>query len=157
MALEAVFLSKATAFPTFHQNSPQRLEHRALAPRVDPPPVPERPASSGQMSFHGSRFEFIEQTGYEPAVDAMPVLLFSRTTSSFDPCYPESGTVIGSSPSQKNPGTDVPPSANPGQNCNDPGPYTGAYSLGNAFPIYVSARYCGSKDEWRIRYSVYYV
>lgn len=56
-----------------------------------------------------------------------------------------------------NPGTDVPINANPGTNCNDPGPLNGAYTLGNSFPTYVSASWCGEKGEWRIQYYNYYV
>ncbi len=73
------------------------------------------------------------------------------------PCYPESAVVIGSNPPLMNPGTDVPNTPNPGTNCNDPGPYHGAYSLGNRFPIYVVATHCSNKDEWRINYNAYYV
>lgn len=57
------------------------MVNNSLHARQDPPQVPERPATSGPNSFHGSRFEFLQTTGYEPAVDAMPVFLFSRTTS----------------------------------------------------------------------------
>jgi hypothetical protein len=32
-----------------------------------------------------------------------------------------------------------------------------AMSLGQAFPVYVSARYCEPSDEWWINYDVYYV
>ena len=35
--------------------------------------------------------------------------------------------------------------------------YAIAYSPGNAFPVYVSARYCGGGDEWFINYDLYYV
>ena len=71
------------------------------------------------------------------------------------PCYPESAIKLDTG--GQNPGTDVPINANPGTNCNDPGPLDGPYSLGNPFPIYVSATYCDNKDEWRIQYYNYYV
>jgi hypothetical protein len=54
-----------------------------LRTREDPPPIPERPATSGPGSFHGSQFQFLEQTGYAPAVDAMPVFVFSTTQKEF--------------------------------------------------------------------------
>ncbi len=56
--------------------------------RDAPPPIPVRPSTSDPNSFHGSQFQYLEQTGYAPAVDAMPVFLFSRTQPIYvrDPC-----------------------------------------------------------------------
>lgn len=83
-----------------------------------------------------------------------------------DPCYPESAIVLGSNPPKPNPGTGPdelkglphgPLSYNPGADCTNPGPYHGAYSLGNPFPVYASAAWCGDHGGWRINYDVYYV
>jgi hypothetical protein len=98
-------------------------------------------------------------------------------TISKEACYPESAIKLGSNPPEKNPGTDGdlgPAGIWPGADCTDPGPYHGAYvkrsqeyatatnlprsySKGNPFPLYVTAKYCGSLKEWRVTYSVYYV
>ncbi|KAH0551444.1 hypothetical protein GP486_007341, partial [Trichoglossum hirsutum] len=75
-------------------------------------------------------------------------------------CYPESAIKIGSNPPEKNPGTDGdlgPAGIWPGVDCTDPGPYNGAYSKGNPFPLYVTAKYCSSLKQWRVTYSAYYV
>ena len=69
----------STASPVSYPSSPQHMVNSSLHTRQDPPEVPERPATSGPTSFHGSRFEFLKETGFEPAVDAMPVFLFART------------------------------------------------------------------------------
>ncbi|KAL8864260.1 MAG: hypothetical protein Q9174_007415, partial [Haloplaca sp. 1 TL-2023] len=130
---------------------PPRLLRRA------PPEIPPKPESSGPGSFHGSQFDFLEETGYAPAVDAMPVWMFSRTETTFSPCYPEGGTnADGTGP---NPGTDVPPSADPGEDCQDVGGENkGAYTIAeNDFPTYVSASWCGNVGEWRMQFYNYYV
>lgn len=120
--------------------------------------IPERPASSGPMSFYKDQFEFLETTGYAPAVDGMPVFLFASTQDQFKPCYPESGVKLGSNPPEKNPGTSNPIGANPGEDCTGPGVDSNeAYTLGNPFPVYVSALYCEGTNEWRINYDLYYV
>lgn len=54
-----------------------------LEPRQDIPEIPPKPATNGPGSFHGSQFEFLEQTDYAPAVDAMPVWVYSRTQKEF--------------------------------------------------------------------------
>ena len=50
-----------------------------LKPRQDIPKIPPKPETSGPGLFHSSQFELLEQTGYAPAVDAMPVWVYSRT------------------------------------------------------------------------------
>ncbi|KAL9627599.1 MAG: hypothetical protein Q9204_006453 [Flavoplaca sp. TL-2023a] len=127
-----------------------------LEPRQDIPEVPPKPPTSGPGSFHGSQFQFLKQTDFAPAVDAMPVWVYSRTQKEFSPCAPEGGTdTTGKGP---NPGTNVPPSASPGEDCMDVGPDpSGPYTLANAFPTYVGAVYCDDSDEWRIQYYNYYV
>ncbi|KAI4186159.1 MAG: hypothetical protein L6R41_003651 [Letrouitia leprolyta] len=137
--------------PTGTNNTSSRL-----ASRESPPEIPPKPPTSGPGSFHGSQFVFLEETGYAPAVDAMPVWVYTRTQKEFSPCYPEGGTnQAGDGP---NPGTNVPISASPGEDCTDTGTkLTGRYTLANAFPTYVSASWCGNKDEWRIQYYNYYV
>lgn len=128
------------------------------------PLIPSRPSSISNTSFHGSQFVFFDEWGFHegsPAVEAMPVYFFSTTdTKHLDPCYPESAVVIGSSPPKPNPGTGYlggVPSLNPGQWCNNPGPFKGPYSDGNPFPVYVSAAYCEGLQEWRVNYALYYV
>lgn len=54
-----------------------------LRTREDSTPIPERPATSGLGSFHGSQFQFLEQNGYAPAVDATLVFVFSTTQKEF--------------------------------------------------------------------------
>ncbi|KAL8880584.1 MAG: hypothetical protein Q9198_002041 [Flavoplaca austrocitrina] len=127
-----------------------------LKPRQDIPEIPPKPKTSGPGSFHGSQFVFLEQTGYAPAVDAMPVWVYSRTQKEFSPCAPEGGTdTTGDKP---NPGTHVGTSASPGEDCTDVGPEPNdPYTFGNAFPTYVGARWCDSPKEWRIQYYNYYV
>lgn len=61
-----------------------------------------------------------------------------------------------------NPGTDVPWDAEPGRDCNDPGPYNGRFSKGNPFPNYISTALCGDKSpeqggQMRVTYQIYYV
>ncbi|KAL8851478.1 MAG: hypothetical protein Q9221_003578 [Calogaya cf. arnoldii] len=109
------------------------------------PKIPPKPESSGPGSFHGSQFEFLEETGFAPAIDAMP-----------SPCAPEGGTDdSGNAP---NPGTDVPASASPGEDCTDVGPQpSGPYTLANPFPTYVGASWCGNLGEWRMQFYNYYV
>ncbi|KAL9027240.1 MAG: hypothetical protein Q9180_007359, partial [Flavoplaca navasiana] len=72
------------------------------------------------------------------------------------PCAPEGGTdTTGTGP---NPGTNVPSSASPGEDCTDIGPDPiGPYTLADAFPTYVGAVWCRDSDEWRIQYYNYYV
>jgi hypothetical protein len=111
--------------------------------------IPERPDGVSFRAFHGSQFENFDSLGFEwdsPAVEHAPVFLFSRTgrfTVSIvhnprnrdwpdgfqSPCYPESATVLGSNPVRPNPGTWVPISANPGENCMSPGSYFGGEYL----------------------------
>lgn len=74
------WFSATAAFPSLPI---QESARRSISYRGNPPAIPERPTSSGPNSFHGSQFEFLEQTGYAPAVDAMPVFLYSRTTRTF--------------------------------------------------------------------------
>ena len=120
--------------------------------------IPARPASSGPMSFHQDQFNFLETTGYGPAVDGMPVFLYATTDSGFWPCYPESGVQLGSDPPEINPGTDTPLGANPGQDCTGPGVGSNqAYTLANPFPVYVEALYCAGTNQWRVNYDLYYV
>lgn len=168
------------AFPTFPSSITPNNHSLFAYSRDVLPQVPERPASSGLNSFHGNQFKYLEQTGFGPAVDAMPVFLYSRTTSLFvsnvelgsflsdlnivqQPCYPESAIQHhdedgpSNAPEEPNKGTHVPIGANPGKSCTDPGPYHGAYSEGNSFPVYVIARYCNKTDDWRVTYNVYYV
>ncbi|KAL8919112.1 MAG: hypothetical protein Q9172_005142 [Xanthocarpia lactea] len=58
-----------------------------LGPRQDIPEVPPKPPTSGPGSFHGSQFQFLEQTNFAPAVDSMPVWMFSRTQKEFGAIY----------------------------------------------------------------------
>ncbi|KAL8767862.1 MAG: hypothetical protein Q9209_005754 [Squamulea sp. 1 TL-2023] len=130
--------------------------HPQLMARQSPPEIPPKPSTSGPGSFHGSQFQFLEQTGFAPAVDAMPVWMYSRTQKEFSPCYPEGGTdLTGNAP---NPGTNVGASASPGEDCSDAGPQpSGPYTLGNPFPTYVGASWCGNVNEWRMQFYNYYV
>ncbi|KAL8960332.1 MAG: hypothetical protein Q9193_002950, partial [Seirophora villosa] len=118
------------------------------------PKVPPKPETSGPGSFHGSQFDFLEENGYAPAIDAMPVWVYSTTEDLFSPCYPE-GATKGNGP---NPGTNVGAGASPGEDCTSPGPKSkSAYTLSNAFPTYISASWCGNVKEWRIQFYNYYV
>lgn len=66
--------------------------------------------------------------------------------------------MIGSNPVQPNPGTDGPQgtaSYNPGADCTNPGDYNGEMTLGNDFPVYVSAAWCD--PVWKVNYDLYYV
>ncbi|KAL8627243.1 hypothetical protein Q9189_007064 [Teloschistes chrysophthalmus] len=121
-----------------------------------PPELPPKPSTSGPGSFHGSQFAFLEETDFAPAVDAMPVWMFSTTQKEFGPCYPEGATnTTGNGP---NPGTNVGISASPGEDCMDPGvPTTGPYTLSNPFPTYVGAMWCENVKEWRVQFYNYYV
>jgi len=77
-----------------------------------------------------------------------------------DPFYPESAIVLGSDPPRPNPGTDGrfgTASYNLGADCTNPGPYHGAYTLGNDFPVYTSASWCGGDSVWKLNYDLYYV
>lgn len=47
------------------------------------PKVPPKPETSGPGSFHGSQFDFLEENGYAPAIDAMPVWVYSTTEDLF--------------------------------------------------------------------------
>lgn len=137
------------------------LGQRYQVRRQDIPTIPPRPEGVGAESFHGSQFQFFDEHGFvagSPGVEAAPVFLFSRTQSIYDPCYPESAIVLGSNPPKPNPGSRRKfgtGSVNPGAHCTNPGPYDGAYSHGNRFPVYMSAAYCG--DSWRVNYDLYYV
>lgn len=64
--------------PTGTNNTSSRL-----ASRESPPEIPPKPPTSGPGSFHGSQFVFLEETGYAPAVDAMPVWVYTRTQKEF--------------------------------------------------------------------------
>lgn len=52
---------------------------KLVAARQEIPQLPSKPSTSGQDSFHGSQFLYLEETGFAPAVDAMPVWVFSTT------------------------------------------------------------------------------
>ncbi len=76
----------ATGTGAFPNLRPSRMPHgnnHSLNARDNLPPIPMRPASSGSNSFHGHQFEYLQHMGYAPAVDAMPVFLYSRTTKAF--------------------------------------------------------------------------
>ncbi|KAL8840463.1 MAG: hypothetical protein Q9170_001339 [Blastenia crenularia] len=124
--------------------------------RADSPKIPPKPSTSGPGSFHGSQFEFFAQTGYAQAMDAMPVWMYPRTQKEFSPCYPEGATnADGTSP---NPGTDIPVSASPGEDCMNVGTdLNGPYTLGSPFPIYIRASWCAGLSEWRIQFYNFYV
>ncbi|KAL8720127.1 MAG: hypothetical protein Q9225_002972 [Loekoesia sp. 1 TL-2023] len=86
----------------------------------------------------------------------MPVWVYSRTQKEFSPCYPEGG--MDTSGNGPNPGTNVGIGASPGEDCMDPGtPLEGSYTLGNPFPTYFSASWCGDIGEWRMQFYNYYV
>ncbi|KAI4218437.1 MAG: hypothetical protein L6R36_008953 [Xanthoria steineri] len=156
-----LFLSSiftVTAYPALGIDSLASVNesYPEIKARQDIPTIPPKPSTSGPGSFHGSQFEFLEQTGYAPAIDAMPVWMFSRTQKEFSPCAPEGGTdKTGNAP---NPGTNVGASASPGEDCTDVGPQpNGPYTLANPFPTYVGASWCGNRAEWRIQFYNYYV
>ncbi|KAL8944832.1 MAG: hypothetical protein Q9211_000439 [Gyalolechia sp. 1 TL-2023] len=144
------------AYSSFDTDLLANESYAELGVRQEIPEVPPKPPTSGPGSFHGSQFNFLEQTGFAPAVDAMPVFVYSRTSKDFAPCAPEGGTnAKGDGP---NPGTNVGISASPGEDCKNVGPNPKRpYTLANAFPTYVSASWCGNLDEWRIQYFNYYV
>ena len=73
----------SAAFLRSHPSSAQPSLNNSLYSRDDIPQVPDRPAGSGPNSFHEIQFEFLQETGFGPAVDAMPVFLYSRTTKAF--------------------------------------------------------------------------
>ncbi|KAL8835945.1 MAG: hypothetical protein Q9176_006629 [Flavoplaca citrina] len=156
LTLTQTLLFLVHAFPSLGVDRPASESSPKLEPRQNIPEIPPKPATSGSGSFHGSQFVFLEQTDYAPAVDAMPVWVYSRTQKEFSPCAPEGGTdTTGTGP---NPGTNVPSSASPGEDCTDIGPDpVGPYTLADAFPTYVGAVWCGDSDEWRIQYYNYYV
>ncbi|KAL8982589.1 MAG: hypothetical protein Q9205_002937, partial [Flavoplaca limonia] len=156
LTLTHTSLSLVHGFPSLNVDRPASESKPKLEPRPNIPEIPPKPATSGSGSFHGSQFLFLEQTDYAPAVDAMPVWVYSRTQKEFSPCAPEGGTdTTGKGP---NPGTNIPSSASPGEDCTDVGPDpVGPYTLANAFPTYVGAVWCGDSDEWRIQYYNYYV
>ncbi|KAL8887625.1 MAG: hypothetical protein Q9215_004846 [Flavoplaca cf. flavocitrina] len=156
LTLTHTSLSLVHGFPSLNVDRPASESSPKLEPRQNIPETPPKPATSGSGSFHGSQFLFLEQTDYAPAVDAMPVWVYSRTQKEFSPCAPEGGTdTTGKGP---NPGTNIPSSASPGEDCTDVGPDpVGPYTLANAFPTYVGAVWCGDSDEWRIQYYNYYV
>ncbi|KAL8952136.1 MAG: hypothetical protein Q9222_001948 [Ikaeria aurantiellina] len=109
--------------------------------------LPNHPQADRDPSM-AANFNFFDQTGFAPAVDAMPVWMFSRTQKEFSPCYPEGGTdTTGQKP---NPGTNIGISASPGEDCMDPGPEPkNAYTLGNPFPTHdgiLSA--LGHRHDW---------
>ncbi|KAL8934638.1 MAG: hypothetical protein Q9216_005803 [Gyalolechia sp. 2 TL-2023] len=171
LAFLFAWIGRLKAQPLYDNDTLSQLVDRQSAPEIPP-----KPPTSGPGSFHGSQFQFLEKTGYAPAVDAMPVWLYSRTQKEFvriptfvphircpqlltgpqSPCYPEGGSnLAGDGP---NPGTNVGISASPGEDCTGPGTKRkGAYTLANAFPTYVSASWCGNIGEWRIQYFNYYV
>ena len=104
---------------------------------------------------------FTDNNAMAAAAAAAPVFLFGQNRG-MAPCYPESAVKLGSNPPEKNPGTDSfdfgPAGAAPGADCTGPGDYQeGGYNLGNPFPVYVSAKYCDSHQQWRVTYSVYWV
>lgn len=75
LASQYAFYNRTGYFPP----NPPVYRSGQLSKRDAPPPIPVRPSTSDPNSFHGSQFQYLEQTGYAPAVDAMPVFLFSRT------------------------------------------------------------------------------
>jgi hypothetical protein len=90
----------------------------APAPETAPDPttiptprvIPDKPEVLRPDSYHTYQFKYFDDYGFKdrtPAVDSTPVFLYARTGSTFDPCYPESGTVLGISPPKPNPGTAV--------------------------------------------------
>ncbi|KAI9786311.1 MAG: hypothetical protein M1816_008052 [Peltula sp. TS41687] len=100
---------------------------------------------------------FTENGGLKAAVEGAPVWLFGRSwnrTYLQEPCYPESAVTPDGKP---NPGTDIPLTADPGDDCTDPGPYNGRFSPGIPFPNYITAFYCGFENTWRVKYDIYYV
>ncbi|KAL9026400.1 MAG: hypothetical protein Q9196_004926 [Gyalolechia fulgens] len=145
LTLVAVPVLTVHAYSSFDTDLLANESYAQLGVRQEIPEVPPKPPTSGPGSFHGSQFNFLEQTGFAPAVDAMPA-----------PCAPEGGTnAKGDGP---NPGTNVGISASPGEDCKNVGPNPKRpYTLANAFPTYVSASWCGNLDEWRIQYFNYYV
>ncbi|MCJ1430265.1 hypothetical protein MMC29_008182, partial [Sticta canariensis] len=157
--LASVIMVMITALP--HEGISKNPAHRQQARWENEATVPRRPEGVGADTFHGSQFEFFDELGFvkgSPGVEAAPVFLYARTLQRMDPCYPESAVVLGSSPPRPNPGSGNKrgtASANPGEDCTDPGPYDGAYSPGRPFPVYLSAAFCG--DNWRVNYDLYYV
>ena len=71
------------AYPSLGVDRLARESSAQLESRQDIPEIPPKPETSGPSSFHSSQFEFLEQTGYAPAVDAMPVWVYSRTEKEF--------------------------------------------------------------------------
>lgn len=87
-----LFLSSiftVTAYPALGIDSLASVNesYPEIKARQDIPTIPPKPSTSGPGSFHGSQFEFLEQTGYAPAIDAMPVWMFSRTQKEFVRCF----------------------------------------------------------------------
>lgn len=93
--------------------------------------------------------------GWGPALAAMPMFNFARIDGNQGTCYPEGAkNAAGDGP---NPGTNVPPSFDPGEDCTDPGPYNGDLSPGDPFPVYTDGVYCQGDNTWRINYNLYFV
>ncbi|KAL9633652.1 MAG: hypothetical protein Q9164_004574 [Protoblastenia rupestris] len=99
--------------------------------------------------------DFTDAGGVRAAAAAAPVWLFGRQGNSHwsEPCYPE--PAINEAGTEANTGTNSPYGPNPGEDCRDPGPVNGPFSLGASFPNYITTVYCG--ETWRITYSIYYV
>ncbi|KAL8644310.1 MAG: hypothetical protein Q9210_007318 [Variospora velana] len=172
LLLTGTYQVKAHPFRDLYNLKERSANDTELVRRA--PEIPPKPSTSGPGSFHGSQFDFLEENNYAPAIDAMPVWVYSTTEDAFvripyphiwrrtplshksqSPCYPEGGDDGKGGP---NPGTDVGAGASPGEDCTGPGPESNSpYTLSDPFPTYISASWCGNVDEWRIQFFNYYV
>lgn len=83
LTLTHISLFLVHGFPSLNVDRPASESSPKLEPRQNIPEIPPKPATSDSGSFHGSQFVFLEQTDYAPAVDAMPVWVYSRTQKEF--------------------------------------------------------------------------
>ncbi|KAH8721787.1 hypothetical protein BGZ61DRAFT_530302 [Ilyonectria robusta] len=100
-------------------------------------------------SIPSSAFE--QGGGLAAAVAAAPMYHFGRSWDRA-PCYPEAAETDG----VQTQGADSDFCfAAQAEGCADPGPWNGANSPGNGFPVYFTVRQCND-NEWRVAYSIYF-
>ncbi|KAI1845292.1 hypothetical protein JX266_008602 [Neoarthrinium moseri] len=139
-ALERAFID-----PSF--NHTEHLELASRAAGCGDPPAENPRALCGAL-FQGD--------WKAAALAAAPQFNFARENPSYEACYPEGAT--NTKGDGINPGTGAPNGLSPGKDCTNPGKYTGSFSDGDPFPVYVDIRYCdGPQPTWRILYNLYYV
>lgn len=71
------------AYPSMYEDTQLNATYSAPNIRRAPPKISPKPSTSGPGSFHGSQFDLLEENDFAPAVDAMPVWMFSTTQKEF--------------------------------------------------------------------------